>query len=256
MTAIGIIPAAGFGRRILPYRYPKELFPIAYADRDSAEPNIRVVCQYALECLVVASVERAYVIVGDHKFEVMRFLSDGCENRIRLAYLHQRSILGLPSAIDCAYGWVGDANSILVLPDTIVHPADAARQVLQHLESGGADVVLGVFHSDRPKDLCPVEYDSEGRVQALFDKDPNAPVANTWGMAAWTPQFTAYLHDHVRDPREEGPELTLADVFTAGLRDGLDLRALPIKGGRFWDIGTGTSLMEARRACERRDFGR
>lgn len=260
MEAVGLIPAAGYGSRLRPFRYPKELLPLGYAPSTQADGEglrIKVVCEYALDNLVEAGVEQAYVVVGDHKCEILRFLSDGRDYRIRLAYLHQREVIGLPFAIDCAYGWIGDRTTALVLPDAIVEPRDAVKQLLELRRQRGAEVVLGVFPTERPQDLCPVRYDDRQRVVALYDKDRSgAGLQNTWGMAVWGPGFAEFLHRQLaRATAPEGRELTLADLLAAAIADGMEVLALPVAGGKFWDIGKSSALIQARLELEARKHG-
>jgi glucose-1-phosphate thymidylyltransferase len=259
MEAVGLIPAAGYGSRLRPFRYPKELLPLGYAPPSHPEsegPRIKVVCEYALDNLVEAGIGQAYVVVSDHKCEILRFLSDGRDYRIRLAYLHQSEVVGLPSAIDCAYGWIGERTTALVLPDAIVEPRDAVRQLLDLRRRRGAEVVLGVFPTERPEELCPVRVDDHQRVVALYDKDKDAAggLRNTWGMAVWGPGFGEFLHAHLaqseRSAARAGRELTLADVLTAAIASGLEVVALQVAGGKFWDIGKSTSLIQARLELE------
>ena len=262
MKLIGIIPAAGRGTRLLPFRYPKELFPLAYDD-PSAPPDaavrLRVVCQDALDCLAMAGIAQAYVIISDQKFEVMRFLSNGQEYGVELAYLHQRDVNGLPFAADCAYPWVRESICVLLLPDTLVEPSDAVRQAVTYLNQQSADVVLGIFPTDRPGDLCPVEFDEQGRVQGLYDKDASRGIMNTWGFVIWSPSFTEHLHAFLNNdtklPSESGAqarEVTLAEVIAAAIERDLTVMALPIRNGKFIDIGKHSSLVEARLSLEGR----
>ncbi len=261
MEAVGLIPAAGHGSRLRPFRYPKELLPLGYAPSPQADGEglrIKVVCEYALDNLVEAGIEQAYVVVGDHKCEILRFLSDGRDYRIRLAYLHQSEVIGLPFAIDCAYGWIGDRTTALVLPDAIVEPRDAVKQLLELRRQQGAEVVLGVFPTERPQELCPVRYDDRQRVVALYDKDRSGAggLQNTWGMAVWGPAFGEHLHRFLaRATAPAGRELTLADVLTSAVAEGMDVLALPVAGGKFWDIGKSSSLIRARLEIEARKHG-
>ena len=254
--AVGIVPAAGHGSRLRPFRYPKELFPIGYVRGEGgADVQLKVVCQYVLDCLVDASIDQAYVVVSDHKLEVIRFLSDGQEYDINLAYLFQKEIKGLPFAIDCAYRWVRDDVSVLVLPDTILEPRDCVRQALDFLYETEADVVLGVFPTSHPEDLCAVQFDSQGRVHRLYDKERSHGFMNTWGMAAWSPMFTEFLHrslqEHAGRPSVPGEgELALADIFSKALESGLKVLAYEVARGKFWDIGKNSSLIKARREFE------
>jgi glucose-1-phosphate thymidylyltransferase len=251
LNPIGIIPAAGFGTRFLPYRYPKELFPIAFQESPEGRVSMRVVVQDALESLVRAGVRRAYVVIGDHKFETMRFLSDGHDFGVELAYLHQREVAGLPGAVDCAYPWLEGSNVVLLLPDTLIEPRDCVASLLTELDNGTADVVLAVFETEHPGDLCPVEFDRSGKVSALYDKDSARGINNTWGLAVWNPRFTEFLHEYLRGAKGD-TEVVLASVFLAAIKNDLCIHAIPIPGGRFIDIGRSASLIEAQRAMEDR----
>lgn len=185
MRPIGIIPAAGLGARLSPFRLAKELLPIGFTTvgGDCHEaPRVRLVCEYALDCLVAASVRQALVIIGDHKFEVTKCLSDGRSFSMDLAYLHQRTIAGLPLAIDCAFPWTVDRVSVLVLPDTILQPRNCLAQLLTFQALWSADLALGIFPTSHPSDLCPVDLDTDGRVLALYDKQIGTVPGNTLAL--------------------------------------------------------------------------
>ena len=252
--AVGIIPAAGRGTRLRPFRYPKELFPIGYIHNSGKKDDfqLKVVCQYVIDCLIEASIHQAYVVMSDHKFEVVRFLSDGQEYGINLAYLYQREIDGLPFAVDCAYSWLTDEVSVLVLPDTILEPADSVCQALNYFYETESDLLLGVFPTAHPEDLCAVEFDSKGRVIKLFDKDSTHKIMNTWGMAVWSMRFTEFLHQYLTNVgAQNNREMSLSDIFSAALQAGMKVLAFPVAKGKFWDIGKNSSLVKARREFER-----
>ena len=258
---VGLIPAAGHGTRLQPFRYPKELLPLGYAAPlrpGGGEPRIKAVCEYALDNLVVGGIEQAYVVLSDSKCEIFRFLSDGSDYGIRLAYLHQREVIGVPFAVDCAYEWIGDRTTLLVLPDAIVEPRDAAKQLLEFRRQRGAEVVLGIFPTETPEELCPVRYDERQRVLALYDKDRSGAggLGNTWGMAAWGPVFAEFLHRFIADASHPASgELVLAEVLAAAIADGIEVLALPVAGGRYWDIGKSSSLIQARLEFEAAQHG-
>jgi glucose-1-phosphate thymidylyltransferase len=250
MKTIGIIPAAGYGKRLLPCRYPKELMPITISDEASSVnglPRIKLVSEYALESLVQASVNEALVIVGDHKLEILKCLSDGRDFSIHLAYLHQPTINGLPYAIDCAFHWVKDCISVLVLPDTIISPKDCVKKLLHSLTSTTADLVLGIFPTEYPETLCPVKFDSEHKVVKLYDKPKHSDLRNTWGLAAWNPSFSWFLHNYLTENNGKvDHEIPLAEIISSFIANGRKVIAVPIEDGRFWDIGTPKFWHEAR----------
>lgn len=242
---VGLVPAAGRARRLAPFSLPKELIPVAVSEpAPGAPPRLRVLCEYALDQLRAAGVPRAVVVIGDHKFDVLRHLGDGAAVGLDLAYVHQAAATGLPGAVDCARAWTRDRTTALVMPDTIAAPATACGRALAELERSGADVVLGLFPTDRPEALCPVELDAAGRVTALHDKVAGIRLANTWGLVVWRPTFARFLHQALAAIGEPGREVTLAEILTGALDAGLDLRGVAVPGGRYLDLGTPEALRD------------
>src|SRR5204863_329123 len=81
---------------------------------------------------------------------------------LALGYLVRAVPRGLADALDAAWPWLGDADVCLALPDTLVTPADALARVRAERSTSGADVVLGVFPTDRPEQLGPVRVADDG----------------------------------------------------------------------------------------------
>lgn len=254
METVGLLPAAGRGTRFLPFRCIKELLRIGYdvVPTDLGDLRPKLLIQYALNALVMAGVAHAYVIIADDKLEIVKVLSDGSEFNLPIAYLHQREALGLPAALDCAYPWVRGRVAVLALPDSIASPPDSARVILSALNQTDADVVLGVFPTEHPEDLCPVAVDDAGRVVGLFDKQPpQSSMRNTWGVAAWRPSFAEFMHSFLLDALPgRSDEVTLAEIFSAAMENGMTIRARVFENGAYWDIGKSTSFLDAIRAIE------
>lgn len=241
---VGLIPAAGRGLRLRPFRAAKELLPAGMTtDAAGGGPRLKLVCEYSLDALRTAGIKRALTVIAEHKLDVFRTLGDGRAHGLELAYLNQENAAGLPAAIDCAFPWIEGRQAALMLPDTVIEPAQCCGLALDELKRTGADVVLGVFPTDTPEDLCPVELDAAGRVTALHDKVIGVEVMNSWGLAVWQPRFSAFLHYALPALTPQKPrELTLAEVLRAALQASFDIRGLPIEGGRFRDLGTPEAL--------------
>src|SRR5207247_8695862 len=90
------------------------------------------------------------------------------------------------------------------------------------LVASHADLVLGVLPTSTPEQLAPVEFDDELRVLAVFEKPTLPSVRTTWGVAAWSPRFTAFLHTRV----SQCQEVSLSDVFNDAWTAGLEVRPL------------------------------
>jgi UTP--glucose-1-phosphate uridylyltransferase len=145
-----VIPAAGFGTRMLPATkaIPKEMLPVA------GKPLI----QYAVEEAAASGIETVILVVRSHESLIeshfardpelesvlqKRCLTDAAELIRRLAqlaelcFVEQEKPLGLAHAISCAHSLIGNESFVVLLPDVIVASAEPATLQLirahQHL---------------------------------------------------------------------------------------------------------------------------
>ncbi len=131
MVEIAVIPAAGFGTRVLPASkvIPKELFPIY--DR----PAIHLI---ALEC-IKAGIKEIVLVISRRKMDIIRYfekdeelenflLSKGREKLLRpldvfcelkISWVFQEEQKGLGHAVLCAKDRVGNRSFAVLLPDDI-----------------------------------------------------------------------------------------------------------------------------------------
>ena len=160
-----VIPAAGFGTRMLPATkvVPKEMLPLA------GKPLI----QHAVEEAAASGIETVVVVVRgpksliqahfapDHELE--RFLKNrgmstsadllrDLPKTATLQFVEQRQPLGLADAVLCARPFVGDDPFVVLLPDVImVSREPVVRQLIDaHEETGGS--VLAVREVE-PQDV-------------------------------------------------------------------------------------------------------
>ena len=156
--AKAVIPAAGFGTRMLPATkaVPKELLPV------SSKPLI----QYALEEAAASGIETVIVVVGQKKsliqayFAPDRALESFLERRglkesvdltrklskiAKLKFVEQRKPLGLAHAVSCARRLLGDDPFVVMLPDVIMMSREpvASQLICAHRETGGSVVAIG-----------------------------------------------------------------------------------------------------------------
>jgi predicted O-linked N-acetylglucosamine transferase (SPINDLY family)/dTDP-glucose pyrophosphorylase/predicted negative regulator of RcsB-dependent stress response len=241
---LGILPAAGGGSRLQPLPTPKELLPILYAETaDGTGLRPIAAAEFALASLYLASVRHCFVVVSDAKPEIAHHLGSGADRDMALGYLLQPTPLGLADAVDTAYPWIGDRCTCLALPDTVFSPLDALDQVCRDLLEHGADVVLGVFPVANPCQLGPVRIDAAGNVLEVLEKPPATDLANSWGVAAWSPVFTRFLHERLA---AEGPSAhpSIGTLFHAALGAGLRVRAVAFADGAYLDAGTPEGLKQ------------
>lgn len=190
-----VIPAAGFGTRMLPATkaVPKEMLPVA------GKPLI----QYTVEEAIASGIETVVVVTRDHPsvieahFAHDRELESVLERQrlgassdllqrlpdaVNLQYVQQRNALGLAHAVSCARPLVGDETFVVLLPDVImVNHEPVTRQIIcAHQEIGGSVVTIREVESPDVGRFGIVRVDgsevrSSGRavrVTGLVEKPP------------------------------------------------------------------------------------
>lgn len=226
---LGIVPAAGAGLRLRPFRYPKELLPVAMTQTpDGIRPVLAV--EFALRTLVDAGCEQIVVAIHPDKLDLVRLIADGAAFDTQVAFVVQPEPRGLTDAVQRCLRWAHGRRCVLQLPDTLFRPASLPRDLL----ASGADLALGVFPTDRPEHLGPVRH-HDGVVTEVQDKPASTDLRNTWGVAAWGPAFSELAL--AADPADP-----IGVAFQQAVEGGLDVRAF--EGERYHDIGTARSLAD------------
>lgn len=250
---VGLVPMAGHARRLPGLPCSKEILPVGFPDE---EP--RPACLHLLGYLREAGISRALLVLRRGKWDVPEQLGEGGEDGPRLAYLVVDDTPGVVHTLARALPFVGDSLVALGFPDTLIQPSDAFVRLLERQRARGADVVLGLFPTDRPEKTDMVRLDAQGRVQELVVKDPSSRLTHNWCIAVWSRTFTRFLREFVSRPdrvhAEAGSgELYPGHVIRAGLREGLRVEGVRFPNGRFLDVGTPEDL---RRATTRGEAGR
>lgn len=235
MALVGLLPAAGLGTRLAPYRSPKELFPFLLATDDGPRPS--PVAQFTLDAMRVAGVDRCIAVISDRKGETLRVLSDGRDYGVRLGYVVQPKPLGLTDVVRCAAPWIANEDVVFGMPDTVVFPQDVLRTIYERLTEASADIVLAVFPTKEPERLAPVDHDAAGNVRAIHDKPAQTNLRNTWGALAWSPRFTEFCC-------EDDAPMNLSHAMEAARRRGMKVQAHAFGDGIFADLGTPAGLGE------------
>ncbi len=179
---VGIIPAAGYARRLQPLACSKEVYPIGG----------RPVMDYLIERMRAAGCAELRVVTRPEKDDV-------------IAHAKRRGasvITGHPPSPSASVrlGLAGLAPTDIVLvgfPDTIWDPADGFCRLLAAVEAGSA-VALGLFETSSPRDLTRsdvVTLAPDGRIIRV-DVKPSRPISPwIWGCAAARVEALAGLRD-------------------------------------------------------------
>lgn len=255
---IGLIPAAGQATRIAPLPCSKEIFPIGFqSEGETHQRRPKVVAQYLLERLRAAGIHKAYLVLRPGKWDIPAYFGDGSLLRMHLAYLLMPHPWGTPFTLDQAYPYVQNKIIALGFPDIIIQPEEAYVPLLERLAASGAEVVLGLFPTDRPQKVDMVQVDEQGHIQAIVIKPQQTDLHYTWLIAAWRPAFTRFMHEFLASasPQEalaqaagsgtRQRELYVGDVLQAAIERGMQVEGILFPEGAYLDIGTPDDLAKA-----------
>ena len=257
-----VIPAAGYGTRLLPASkaIPKEMIPIV--DR----PTI----QYVIEEAIEAGIEEVLIITSKNKQEIEDHFDrdlelemvlkekekydikkevDRISNMIDIHYVRQKEQKGLGHAISCAETFVGnDPFAVILGDDLVVSKKPAIGQLMEVYEKKEAPI-LGV--QDVPeKDVDKygiVKYkEKQGKSYLLEDMIEKPAVEEApsnlaiLGRYVITPDIFPIIEN---TPRGKGGEIQLTDALKT-LAEKRDVYAHNFSGKRY-DVGNKMGFLKA-----------
>ncbi len=241
----GLIPAAGRASRLPNLTCSKELLPVPGANGTGVRPAIEHSVSFLLDC----GVEQQQVVVAPSKKDIPDTLGDGSRLGARIAYTEISDSPGVPWSLDAALRQMDSTNITLVFPDIMFEPLAEIAEHLAGFKTCDADVLLALVPSTRGDKVDIVTVDAGGRVTDIVAKPGAGRGGWTWVAAAWSPAFSAFLHEHLQEaPKREGnggTELYVGDVINAAIGAGFSVTAGQFAAGRAIDIGTPDDLAAA-----------
>jgi len=257
-----VIPAAGYGTRLLPASkaIPKEMIPIV--DR----PTI----QYVIEEAIEAGIEEVLIITSKNKQEIEDHFDrdlelemvlkekekydikkevDRISNMIDIHYVRQKEQKGLGHAISCAETFVGnDPFAVILGDDLVVSKKPAIGQLMEVYEKKEAPI-LGV--QDVPeKDVDKygiVKYKEKQEKSYLLEDMIEKPAVKEapsnlaiLGRYVITPDIFPIIEN---TPRGKGGEIQLTDALKT-LSQKRSMYAHNFDGERY-DVGNKMGFLRA-----------
>jgi glucose-1-phosphate thymidylyltransferase len=237
------MPAAGRAVRLGHLPCSKEILPIGVRTSQSGERRICVLGEFLLDEFARAGIEHVYVIVDPAKSDIVKYFGNGERLGLRLDYVSVKS----PStvfSIDAAYPFVRGRVCALGFPDTLFPPCDPYSRMIATLEQTGADVVLGLFPTERASMVDMVRCDPSGRVESILVKPAVAPPGyeKAWINAVWRSRFGDFLHRNLerlaQHRADKSRELYIGDVVMAAIDDGMVAYGTAVSDDACLDAGT------------------
>jgi glucose-1-phosphate thymidylyltransferase len=225
---------------------------LAEATGEKGTEDRRPVVEFLLRALSEAGVGRAYIVLRTGKWDIpAHFGTSPPTLDMELAYLATEGTASIPATLDVAYPFVRDATVVTGFADSWFSPLDAVRRTVHQHREGTSAVTLTLFPSDRPDKTDMVELEDDEVVGFRVKPGP-CELEYTFGAAVWSPPFTEFLHDHLRESSGAGPvptpsqELQVSQVLDAALAAGLRIAALRSPRGHYIDVGTPEDLERVR----------
>lgn len=229
---IGLIPAAGYARRISPLPCSKEIYPIQGTDG-----TFKVAASYLMESFRQANIDQVYLILRTGKWDIPQYFKNGESEELNLAYVISGSTGGVPQTVDKAYPFVEKNKVAFGFPDILFKPSNALVSLLEKQKNTGADLVLGLFKATKPEKMDMVDFDKLGKLKNIIIKPKKTDLSFTWIIAVWTPVFSNFLHKYVERYEKTNKELHIGDVFREAIQAGLKTDYVKFEGS-YIDIGT------------------
>ena len=244
---VAVIPAAGAGTRLPDRELSKELLPFG-PRKDGSRPVI----SHLLRCLGQAAIDDLIIIVRDDKKDIMDYVAgpEWSDRRIRVITTPGTS--GVPETVALGLRDAGAHNIAFGFPDILFEPQDAFADLKSRLTSSRADIVLGLFPTDKPAKFDMVATDGDGQVTSIEIKPDTTTLALTWIIAAWTPAFSEFLTRLVFEQPARLDALAggsggshLGHAFQLAMSEGFTIDSVRFDDGRILDIGTPDDLARA-----------
>jgi glucose-1-phosphate thymidylyltransferase len=255
---VGLIPAAGRGKRIAPLPCSKELYPIGFRQDANGESRPEVASAHLLDKFRHAGITRAFVILREGKWDIPAYFGDGHNVGVNLAYVVIEGSIGPPDTLDRANPFVAGQRVAFGFPDILFGPDDVFVRLLDHQEKSGAHIVLGCYPAHDVRQLDMLDIDAQGTIRAIHLKPQTSSLVFAWICAVWSPEFSVFLHEHVERQRatharnaqaysgiDPQGDLPVGAVIKAAVDHGMRVHGVTFPGERFIDIGTPENLIHA-----------
>ena len=193
LPILGLIPAAGKGARLGRLPCSNELLPIGF--RQTAEgPVPKVAGHYLLERFRAGGIRKVFMVLHESKLDVPRYFGTGAIADVALAYVTIPGSRSVPETLDNAFPFVQDAIVALGFPDVLFEPVDAFARLIERRTATGADLVLGLFPTERFQSTDMVELAPDGRVTRIEIRPRSTTLRFNWLIAVWGPASARSRH--------------------------------------------------------------
>jgi len=136
---MGIIPAAGKGKRMRPYTsaVPKELLLV----------GDKPIIEHIIEGLKIAGIKDIVVVISKGKYSIIDYLGSGESLDVNITYTIQDKQEGLAKAIECTKHLIND-TFVVVNGDNFFRPKNAIKELISFHFHHKADATIAAFKAE------------------------------------------------------------------------------------------------------------
>lgn len=265
-----VIPAAGFGSRLLPItkEIPKEMMPIFLKSR-SGEIIVKPLIQALFEkffhlgitdyCLIVGRQKR---VIEDHftlDKELLHSLRDGNPlkkdlecfydmlKKTKVFWINQQKQNGFGDAVLYSESFVGNEEFLVSAGDTLIPESKNMMTKLMKIKlEGKNDALIILKEVDDPRrfGVAVVANTKNGLLVKNVEEKPQRPKSNLSIIALY--KFRPSVFSALRDIQHGQKELQLTDAIQRLIDRGGKVNAILMdRNERIVDVGTAESYLES-----------
>lgn len=217
----GTIPAAGFGTRLQPLGFSKELAPVGE----------QAVVEYLLERMVLAGIKKIFITINSEKLDIPKYISTKSPYKENVIFIVKDG-QALTDNIFAPVNYLKDCDVLYFgLPDTIWYPKSAFKVLKKH----PGNVVLGLFSTLHPEKFGAVSTDRHNRIIKIEDKVLKPKSNWIWGIGKVKVRDAKKMLDIL--PKTENPERRLLSVAIDLYKEKSPCYGLKLDNSRYFDIG-------------------
>lgn len=244
---VGLIPAAGIGKRLYPFSraVPKEIYPIL------GKPVI----EHAIENLKIGGINKVFMVVGFQKGSLMDYVGNGAYFDVDVAYIYQMKRKGLGHAILQARSWI-NSTFVVLLGDSFIEPKEDVKTLIElHKKKKPIATVL-LFEVDDPSGYGIVKLNGLEKNQGVIKKMIEKPGSDEAVEYSTDGKYYAICGFYVFDPKifdyiqktEPGlkNEIQITDAMQLAIKSGETIYG-QVLSGRYLDIGKWHTVLNVER---------
>jgi glucose-1-phosphate thymidylyltransferase len=253
MHLTGIIPAAGYAKRLSPIPCSKELLPVGL---DEHHKRLNILSEHLIEGFRQGDIKKAFFIVREGKWDIPQYYQNGAGHGIHLGYLFRAIPYGVPYTLYEALDFVADDPVAMGFPDIIFKPLDAYVHLRKAFNKEKPDLMIGLFPVKDKSQWDMVEVDEKGKITDIQIKPKNSSLQYAWCIAIWNSFFSTHLKESVlnrlktdpygriEDPPGNYRELIFSDIIKSAIGEGLNVKGLAFQQGFCLDAGSYPNLFQ------------